>query len=202
MIRNVVWDFGGVLLDWNPRYLYRQIFSNEAEMEYFLAEVCPFSWNLTMDKGKTFAEGVRERQVLFPHYSEQIMLYKTRWREMLSGEIPEMVSLLAHVQQLGYHTFGLTNWPKEKWEEIYPEFAFLHTLEGVVVSGIEHTLKPEPRLYEILLERYRLKAEECVFIDDNPDNIRTARALGWQAIQCVSPEQVKKELRVLLGQTF
>ncbi len=202
VIRNIIFDFGGVLLEWNPRYLYRQVFTDEKEMEYFLAEVCPMAWNLSLDAGKPFAEGVRERQALYPQYSEQIAYYDTRWMEMLRGEIPEMVSVLQQVQQLGYHTFGLTNWSEEKFSQVYPLYPFLHTLEGIVVSGIEHTLKPEPRLYEILLERYNLRAEECVFIDDNPDNIRTAQALGFHAIQCVNPAQVREELAALLDQTL
>ncbi len=199
-IRNIVFDCGGVLVDWNPRHLYRKVFTNTAEMEHFLTEICSPAWAWPFESGKPFADGVRERQALFPAYAEQIAYYDTRWMEMLNGEIPEMVALLHQVKRLGYHTYGLTNWSEEKFTLAYPHYPCLHELEGIVVSGIEHTVKPEPRLYEILLERYDLRAEECVFIDDNPDNIHTAKNLGFHAIQCVTPAQVKADLIALLQQ--
>ncbi len=201
-IRNIIFDCGGVLVDWNPRHLYRKVFTDVQEMEYFLTEVCSLDWALPFESGKPFAEGVLERQALFPAYSTQIAYYDTRWMEMLNGEIPEMVSLLHQVKALGYHTFGLTNWSAEKFNLAYPHYTCLHALEGIVVSGIEHTIKPEPRLYEILLERYNLRAEECVCIDDNPANIRTAQSLGFHAIPCISPAQVRAELSVLLNHSF
>ncbi len=198
MIRNIIFDIGGVLLDWNPRYLYRQIFSEEEEMEFFLQEVCPFSWNLTMDKGKTFAEGVKERQALYPQYAHEIEIYNTRWMEMVPSEIHETVTMLQELQAAGYPTYVLSNFPVEKFEQIYARFAFMHHFNGKVVSGYEHTLKPEPFIYQILLERYNLKAEECVFIDDNADNIATAARLGFATIRFENPTQVKEELEALL----
>ncbi len=198
MIKNIVFDFGGVLIDWNPRYLYRQIFSNEAEMEMFLRDVCPMSWNLTLDIGKPFAEGVKERQALYPQYIREIEMYDSRWIEMIHGSIPENVELLKELQAKGYPTYGLSNWSEEKFSQVYPRFDFLHHFEGMVISGYEHALKPEPLLYQILLKRYSLQAEECVFIDDNPDNIATAARLGFATILCQNPTQVRVELEAIL----
>ena len=181
-IKNIVFDFGGVLMDWNPRYLYRSYFKDEEEMEYFLTHVCDNDWNREQDRGRPFAEGIRLLVEQYPRYEEAIRLYGQRWGEMLKGEIPEGVALLRRVKAAGYRVYGLTNWSAETMPIAYERYGFLRLLDGVVVSGEEKVIKPAPRIYRILLDRYGLKAEESVFIDDSPANVEAARQLGFRGI--------------------
>ncbi len=198
MIRNIVFDFGGVLIDWNPRYLYRSVFSDEAEMERFLAEVCSPEWNMALDAGLPYAQGVHERQQMFPQYAEQLGMYDTRWIETVRGDIPGTVALLEQLQQLNYPVYGLTNWASEKFALVYNQYPFFKTLKGIVVSGDEGMVKPNPHIYRILFERYSLNPAETVFIDDNPVNVQASIELGMHAIRFISPEQTKAELASLL----
>ena len=193
-VKTIVFDFGGVLIDWNPRYLYRKVFKNETEMERFLTEVCAPEWNEQMDKGKPFKQGVAELTALHPEYAEQIAMFDTRWREMCAGEIAGSVDLLRRLAKK-YPVYGLTNWSAEKFDVTYPEHDFFKLFKGIVVSGVEREIKPDPRLFEILIERYGIDPVQTVFTDDSQRNIDTAEKLGFQAIRFLSPEQLETDLR-------
>ena len=199
-INNFIFDFGGVLLDWDPRYLYRKVFKTEEEMENFLQKICTSEWNSQMDAGKPFAEGVKELIAIHPEYAKEIQLYKDRWPEMISGPIDEGVSILEQVNASHkFKLFGLTNWSSETFPFAYNNYKFLEIFEGIVVSGEEKMKKPEKRIFHLLLERYHLNPEECMFIDDNQNNIDMANKLGIHGILCQDFAKVNEEILKLTG---
>ncbi len=177
-VKNVVFDFGGVLIDWNQRYLYRKVFASEEEMEWFLANVCTSEWNARQDAGRPFAEGIAEAKAQYPQYSEQIEMFWSRWIEMVGGEIQENTDWLRRLKAEGYGIYGLTNWSAETLPQVMESYDFFSLFDGIVVSGEEHLLKPDPRIYRVLLNRYHLNPAECLFIDDNPQNVAAAKRIG------------------------
>lgn len=199
MIKNIIFDFGGVLLDWNPRYLYKPYFNNDEEMEHFLADICNGEWNIKQDAGRPFAEAVKELQAKFPEYAEAIQMYDDDWEKMLKCELPESIDLLKELKSMGYGIYGLTNWSAEKIGYAFANYSFFSLFDGIVVSGVEKVVKPDRKIYEILLERYSLKPGECVFIDDNPDNVDMAKVLGINAIRFDNIGNVKEHLETLLN---
>ncbi len=199
MIKNIIFDFGGVLLDWNPRYLYKSYFNNDEEMEHFLADICNGEWNIRQDAGRPFAEAVKELQAKFPEYAEAIQMYDDDWEKMLKCELPESIDLLKELKFMGYGIYGLTNWSAEKIGYAFANYSFFSLFDGIVVSGVEKVVKPDRKIYEILLERYSLKPGECVFIDDNQDNVDMAKMLGINAIRFDNIGNVKEHLETLLN---
>lgn len=199
MIKNIIFDFGGVLLDWNPRYLYKSYFNNDEEIEHFLADICNGEWNIKQDAGRPFAEAVKELQAKFPEYAEAIQMYDDDWEKMLKCELPESIDLLKELKSMGYGIYGLTNWSAEKIGYAFANYSFFSLFDGIVVSGVEKVVKPDRKIYEILLERYSLKPGECVFIDDNQDNVDMAKVLGINAIRFDNIGNVKEHLETLLN---
>ena len=199
MIKNIIFDFGGVLLDWNPRYLYKSYFNNDEEMEHFLADICNGEWNIRQDAGRPFAEAVKELQAKFPEYAEAIQMYDDDWEKMLKCELPESIDLLKELKFMGYGIYGLTNWSAEKIGYAFANYSFFSLFDGIVVSGVEKGVKPDRKIYEILLERYSLRPGECVFIDDNQDNVDMAKVLGINAIRFDNIGNVKEHLETLLN---
>ena len=197
-IKNIVFDFGGVLLDWNPRYFYRTFFKDEKEMEYFLANICSDEWNVEQDRGRPFAEGVKLLQLQYPEYREAIRLYSDNWEDMLKGEFPDSVKLLHELKDQGYRIWGLTNWSAETIPVAYRKYDFFRLFDGIVVSGEEKLIKPDKRIFKVLLDRYMLDAGESVFIDDNHANITSAQELGFKAILFDNIINVRGQLSTLL----
>ena len=197
--RIVVFDFGGVLLNWNPRHLYRKLFAgDEAAMESFLANVCTPAWNERQDAGRSFADAVAELLPRHPDQSELIAAYGQRFDEMIAGPIEGTVEILAELTRAGVPRYGLTNFSAETFRPQRQRFEFLSWFDGIVVSGEEGVIKPDPRIFRILLERYGIAPEEAVFIDDSPTNAAAATALGIHGIHFRSPEALRSEL-VSLG---
>ena len=195
-IKNIVFDFGGVLMDWDPKYLYRKIFDSEEKIDEFLTDVCHYEWNLMQDAGRPFKEAIAERVALFPQFEEEINLYFDRLIEMIVGIIDENVNLFNQLKK-HFPIYGLTNWSSETFPLVYDDerYPFFKEMKGIVVSGIEKTRKPSDKIYHILLERYKLNANECVFIDDSLPNINTAEKLGFYAIHYqAGVTNVKNEL--------
>lgn len=197
-IKNIVFDFGGVLLDWNPRYFYRTFFWDENEMEHFLANICTDEWNAEQDRGRSFSEGVKLLQSQHPEYRNAIQLYSDKWEDMLKSELPDGVKLLRELKDCDYRIWGLTNWSAETIQIAYRKHDFFQLFDGIVVSGEEKLIKPDRRIYEVLLDRYKLNAEESVFIDDNHANIKTARELGFKAILFDNIVNVRGQLSAVL----
>lgn len=201
-MKNIVFDFGGVLVDWNPHHLYDKYFGSREKAEWFLNNICLYSWNLQMDGGKPFAEGVAELQAEHPEWSEAIAIYHTRWIEMMNGEIEGMASVIRRLKMAGYGVYGLTNWSAETFPMVRDTYPVFQEFDGIVVSGEEHLLKPDEAIYRCLLERYALQAEESLFVDDNADNVVGARNVGMKAIQFTSAEELERELKDVLGLQF
>ena len=192
-IENIVFDFGGVLVNWNPRYLYKDHFQNDEEMEHFLKNICTDEWNLEQDRGRTLMEGTVLLQNKFPEFHSMIQLFYDKWDTMLKSDIPETVSLLYKLKTK-YKIYGLTNWSAETISIAYDRFPFFKEFDGIVVSGKEKMIKPNKQIYHLLLDRYNLKAENTIFIDDNMDNIRAAEEIGLQGIHFESPSQLETRL--------
>lgn len=199
MIDTIVFDFGGVLIDWNPKYVYREIFNDDEKMDWFLANICTNEWNLEQDRGRSFAEGTGMLKEIYPEYKEHIDAYFNQWPKMLKGEIAETVTILKKLKER-FKVYGLTNWSAETFPVALEQFSFLQLFDGIVVSGVEKMIKPGKEIFELLLNRYDLKAEHCVFIDDNELNIATANKLGFHAIHFTSAATLEKEL-IALGVT-
>ncbi len=196
-IKTVVFDIGGVLIDWNPRHLFRKVFDNEQEMEWFLANVCTYEWNLQQDGGKLFSVATAELQEKYPEYSDKIGLYYGRWEEMLDGEIKGTVEIFRRLKSAGIPLYALSNWSHEAFPVAYEKYDFMKDFDGLVVSGYEKLLKPDHAIYRVLMQRYGVNPEEAVYIDDNKPNADAAAELGFHAVHFSSPEQLRTELRSL-----
>ncbi len=193
-IETIIFDLGGVLIDWNPRYLYRKIF-DEDEMEYFLTEICSPEWNEQQDAGRSWDEAIAMLVEQYPDYEEAIVAYNERWREMLGGAVQGSVDILTHFyENKDYRLYALTNWSAETWPVATKEFPFLNYFEGVLVSGEEMMKKPDPRIYNLILDRYDIDRGKAVFIDDSLKNVEGARAVGLPAIHFTSPDQLRESL--------
>jgi len=198
VIETVVFDLGGVLIDWNPRHLYRKLSSDPAAIENFLTEVCPHSWNEEHDRGQPFAEGIAARVKLFPRHEAWIRAYFERWPEMLAGDIPGTVEVLREIHETGRHRlYALSNWSAETFPHATARFPFLQLFKTVLVSGQEKMMKPDPRFFGLLKERHGVDFSRAVFIDDVEKNIAAARALGFQAVRFTDPASLRRELRAL-----
>lgn len=195
-IRAIVVDFGGVLIDWNPRYLYRKLFpDNEPAMERFLAEIGFTEWNRQQDAGRAFALAVAELVKQFPSYADFIRAYDERWEESIGGPLQGTVDLLLPLKQAGFALYGLSNWSSEKFAAVRSKYPFFELFETIVLSGDVKVVKPDPRIFRALLERIARPANECLFIDDMEENILAAQALGFETIRFESPDQLLAELQ-------
>jgi len=193
--KTVIFDLGGVLIDWNPRYLYRKIFSTEEEITWFLGNVCTPEWNERQDAGRSFKEATQELLVKFPAYSEAIHAWYGRWQETVGGPIQPTVEILRTIRDQKQHRlYALTNWSAETFPWAKANFDFLHWFEGIVVSGDEKMVKPQLEFYRLLLNRYKVDPSTSVFIDDNIKNVAAARAVGIDGIHFRSATELSREL--------
>ena len=190
----VVFDLGAVLIDWDPRYLYRQLFTEAAAMEEFLATVCNQTWNEKQDAGRPFADGVDELIADHPDQAELIRAYDERWDEMLGGAISGSVDLLVELDQRGVPLYALSNWSAEKFVHARERFAFLDRFRAIVISGEVGVNKPDPRIFTALIEANQLDRAELVFIDDVAANVAAAEAQGIAAIHFHDPDQLRRAL--------
>jgi 2-haloacid dehalogenase len=191
----VVFDLGGVLVDWDPRHLYRTLFRDDhAAMEQFLSEVCTPAWNLQQDAGRPWAEAVAVLQEQYPECAELIRAYHVRWSEMIAGDIPGTVAILHALHAAGTPLYALTNWSHETFPIAEQRFDFLALFNGIVVSGSERLVKPDPAIYRLLVKRFGLDTARCVYIDDNPTNAAAAGGIGMHAIHFTSPDALAGEL--------
>jgi 2-haloacid dehalogenase len=181
-------------MDWNPRYLYRKIFEDPGAMERFLEEVGFGAWNEEQDRGRPFAEGVAVLIARFPDYRTAIEAFHHRWEETIAGEIAGSVEILAALRDAGYPLYGLSNWSAETFAVVRHRYPFFSWFDAIVLSGEEKVCKPDPGLFNVLLERSGRPAGECVFIDDSLPNVTAARAMGFQVVHFRSPEQLREEL--------
>lgn len=194
----IIFDLGAVLIDWNPRHLYRKIFKTEEEITWFLENICTHEWNEKQDAGRSFAEATDELLEKFPAHELAIRAWYDRWQETIKGPIEGTVAILKEIKAQDQHRlYALTNWSAETFPWALNNFDFLHWFEGIVVSGHEKTRKPFPEFYQILFDRYKVNPKSALFIDDSLRNIEGAQAVGLPGIHFQSPEQLKNDLRKL-----
>ena len=200
MIRNVIFDYGNVLVDWNPAYLFLPVFGGDEEKcRFFTENVCNREWFTRMDRGEDMDKCVAELQAAFPEYADAVAMFRDRWFDMCNGDIPGMYEIIQELKREGVGVYGLTNWPAETFTEARRRFRTLASIDNYVVSSSVKLVKPDPAVYNLLLSRFNLNAEECVFIDDRADNVNAAIEVGMKGIVYPgSAERLWTELALLL----
>ena len=193
----VVFDLGGVLIDWNPRYLYRKLFDDETAMETFLADVVSPEWNGQQDSGRTWAEAVEVLSREHPEQRDLIAAYWHRWQETLGDAIAPTVAILEELREAGVRLYALSNWSAETFPVARPRYPFLEWFDGIVISGEEKVAKPDPVIFRHLLDRYGLDPATTVFIDDSEANVRAAAAEGMTSLRFVDAATLREDLRRL-----
>ncbi len=197
LIEAVVFDVGGVLIDWNPRHLYRKLIDDAAELERFLAEVCTQDWNGQADAGRSTAAITAELCARHPHRRTLIESYYARFDEMMAGAFDDTVALVERLSAEGVPLYVLSNFSAETFPLAQRRFAFFEKFDGLVISGAEGLKKPDPRIYALLTDRFTLTPERTLFIDDRRDNTEAARAAGWQALEFTAAERLAADLAAL-----
>jgi 2-haloacid dehalogenase len=199
----IIFDFGGVLLDWDPRYLYRKFFEDDlAGMEHFLTDIDFMEWNRHQDRGRSFSKGVEVLSQRFPQYADLIRAYHRRWEESIAGPIDTSVEILSKLKRAGYPLYGLSNFSIEKFEITRRKYPFLNLFDDILLSAEVGLLKPDRRIFQHLLDRIDYRATGCIFIDDSPANVSAAKHLGFHAIEYRDPEQLRAALMYLLNGRF
>jgi 2-haloacid dehalogenase len=194
-IHAVVFDLGGVLIDWNPRHLYRQLFGDDVNgMERFLAEVCTSAWNERQDAGRSWDEAIAEATASHPEHAALIGAYRERWEEMLGGPLTDSVTILDELRGAGLRLYALTNWSQSTFPYALARYPFLHWFEDIVVSGREGVIKPHPAIFRLLLSRSGIEASRSVFIDDALKNVEAAGLLGFRTVHFRNAPQLRRDL--------
>lgn len=197
-IKAIIFDYGNVLLTWDPRNIYRNFFPNDPEgMERFLREVNFADWNLQQDKGRPFVEGVALLSQQFPHYAHLVQAYHERWIDSVGEPVAGTIGILKRLKQAGYSVYGLSNWSAETFPQARKRHAFFDLLDDMVISGEVGHVKPEPEIYHIMLAKIGRPAQECLFIDDALPNVHQAQRMGFAVIHFQSPKQLEASLRDL-----
>ncbi|WP_423148278.1 HAD family hydrolase [Rubrolithibacter danxiaensis] len=195
MIDTIIFDFGGVLIDWNPKYLYKKIFKDEDEMNEFLGTICTPDWNEEQDAGRSLKEATEFLIEKYPDHEINIRAYYDRWEEMLGGVFEGTVEILKKLKESGkYKLYGLTNWSHETFPVAQSRYEFLHWFDGIVVSGTEKSRKPFPEFYQLIIDRYSIVPANSIFIDDNQRNLEGAEKMGINTIHFISSEKLKAAL--------
>jgi 2-haloacid dehalogenase len=196
-IQNIIFDFGGVLLDWNSDYFYLDYFNdNKEKMLEFYQKTKIKTLNKEFDRGLSFDIGLKTLAEEYPEYKDAIFYWKNAWHKMLKDEIPGSIELLKKLHQNNYNLYGLTNWSAETFPYVYYKYEFFHLFKDIVVSGREHLIKPEAEIYQLCLERNKLSAKECIFIDDTKENVEKAKSLGITSIHFKSANDLQEVLEL------
>jgi 2-haloacid dehalogenase len=193
-IQAVVFDIGGVLLDWDPNYLYRKLIPDPNHRQWFLSAVCTPAWNSALDAGAPWDEAIAAKVAEFPAEVEAIHAYRTRWSEMLAGPIAGTVGIMAELRGQNIPLHAITNFAAPTFRWCYAEFDFLRWFNEIIVSGECGVIKPDPAIYRLLLSRTGLQAPQCLFIDDSADNIAAAQALGLYGHRFSNPAALRADL--------
>jgi 2-haloacid dehalogenase len=191
---NIVFDLGMVLIEWDPRHLYRTVFADPARMEWFLDNVCTGAWNTAQDGGRSFDDGVAEATARFPEYAAEIAMYRDRWMEMVPGAIAGSVAILEELHKKGVPLYAITNWNGDTFRATRNRFPFLNLFRDIVVSGDEKLLKPEPAIFHLLAKRNDIDLVQSLFIDDSLKNVMGAEAVGMKGHHFTTPESLRAAL--------
>jgi len=196
MTTSIIFDLGGVLINWDPRNLYRKIFKEEERMEYFLSNICTSDWNEEQDGGRSLKDGTNLLVEQYPEWETEIRAFYDRWEEMLGGVIEGTLDILTRLKESGnYKIYALTNWSAETYPIAEGLYEFLGWFEGVLVSGAEKMKKPDPKFYQLMLDRFDIEASTTLFTDDNLRNVKAARTMGIPTIHFQSPAQLEEEMK-------
>lgn len=201
MIKSVIFDFGNVIVPWNPRRLYDKYFGDKEKSDWFVRTVCPMEWHSQVDRGVPVAEAVAQRTALFPEWKREIELYFEQWEQMFAPETEGISAYITRLKDRGFKVYGLTNWSAELFPRTENDYPAFNLLDGMVISGAEKLLKPEKEIYLRLLDRYGLQAGECIFIDDNPANVEGARELGIHSVTYVNLEQAEQDVERMISES-
>ena len=194
-IDTIIFDLGGVLIDWNPAYVFNKTIPDEEERKYFFEQVCTHDWNEEQDAGKLLQIATEERVKLFPEWETHIRSFYGRWEEMLGDAIAGTVHVFNRLREMSdLKMYALTNWSHETFPVALERYEFLHRFDGILVSGEEKTRKPFPEIYQLLFTRFNINPERAVFIDDNLRNIKAGEVFGLKVVHFKSPEQLTDEL--------
>lgn len=196
-IDTVVFDIGNVLITWDPRWLFRKLLPDDGAIERFMTETDFVGWNVAHDAGQRFADGIARHGEKFPHHRHLFQAFFDRWEETLGGPIADSVALSRELRGAGYRTLALTNFSAETFPRAVRLHPFLSEFEGVVVSGREGLIKPDPAIYHCLCARYQVEPQRAVFIDDSLPNVHAAQAVGMHAIHFTPQTRLRKELEAL-----
>ncbi len=194
-INTLIFDLGGVLIDWNPEYVFRELIPDAERRQYFFENICTHEWNVEQDAGRPLAVATELLVEQHPDWEPEIRAYYDRWEDMLGGPIPDTVELLREIRDEGrLRLLALTNWSAETFPVALDRYDFLHWFEGIVVSGAEKTRKPFPEIYQTLLQRYEVKPELAAFTDDSLANMQGAEAVGIKGIHFQGADELRKTL--------
>lgn len=192
---NIIFDYGNVLVRWSPETVFKPYFNDDAKYWFFWRHVCDEDFRNRIDAGEDMASCIKQRQAMYPEYAEAIEMYSSRWEETLLGEIPGMAELIKELKaDARYRVFGLTNWSMETFPQARKRFPILQLIDNYVVSGDVKLIKPDPRIFQLILQRFDLKAEETIFTDDNPNNVAAAQALGIHGILFQDANELRKHI--------
>jgi 2-haloacid dehalogenase len=195
-IKTIIFDLGGVLIDWNPEYVFLKEFrGNREKMDWFLNEICAWEWNMNQDAGYPLAQATKDRIAMFPEHENLIRMYYGRWEEMLGYTHEDTLEILESViKNPKYNVFALTNWSGETFPVALQKFPWLQWFEGILVSGDEGMRKPHKEIYELMINRYDINPKEAIFIDDSLKNVEGSEAVGIKGIHFTDAPSLKKEL--------
>lgn len=197
-VRAVVFDLGGVLVDWDPRHLYREVFDDEAAMERFLAEVCTLEWHDAHDRGRSMAESVEALAGTAGEHAEAVRLWSARYLDMVAGPVPGTAEVVEDLRAAGVPVYALTNMPVEAWPGLLERFPVLRTFDGVVVSGEEGMAKPDPEIFELMVARFGLDPATTAFVDDRRGNLEAAARLGFVGVRFTTAASLRRDLSAML----
>jgi 2-haloacid dehalogenase len=197
-IKVIIFDFGGVLLNWDPHQLYRRYFDQPQKVDQFLAEINFTEWNKEQDRGRPFAEAIAMLSDQFPHYEHLIRAYYDQFEETIVGPVPGMADILSELKQAGYTLYGLSNWSAETYPRVKYKYDFFKLFDGIILSGEVKLTKPDPAIFQVALQKIGRPAGECLLIDDLDANIRTAKRMGFAVIRFESAEKLREELKIVL----
>jgi len=195
MIKSVIFDLGGVLIDWNPEYVYLDVFNgNKKKMNWFFKTICTEEWNLNQDAGYSLEKATNDLIKLYPNYKSYIEMYYGRWEEMLGGEIEKSVWILNKLVSQ-FEVYALSNWSAETFPVALKRFKFLNLFKDIIVSGKEKLIKPDPKIFELATVRFKVKPNETLFIDDNFNNIISAKKMNFITHHFKNPEKLIIDLK-------
>ncbi|HVC68768.1 MAG TPA: HAD family phosphatase [Acidimicrobiales bacterium] len=196
-VEAVVFDIGGVLLDWDPRHLYRKVFDDEDAMEHFLGRICTPEWHAPHDRGASIADSCARLAAAHPEHADEIWAWMTRSEEMVVGAIEESVEILGELHRDRTACYALSNMEAETFPGRRERFGFFGLFDGIVISGVEGVAKPDPAIFETLIRRFQLDPRSTLFVDDNADNLASASALGMRSVLFESAGALRRALQEL-----